>query len=74
MESLFRVVERSLSDPLVEDSADLGGACRQGGTEPENCGRAPNFTKISSWLNTPGDKPLTLKSLRGNVVLIDFWT
>ena len=56
------------------DSTDLGGACRQGGTEPENCGRAPDFAKISSWLNTPGDKPLTLKSLRGKVVLIDFWT
>ncbi len=55
-------------------SADLGGACRQGGTEPENCGRAPDFRKISSWLNTPGDKPLTLQALRGKVVLIDFWT
>jgi cytochrome c biogenesis protein CcdA/thiol-disulfide isomerase/thioredoxin len=55
-------------------ATDLGGQCRQGGTEPENCGRAPAFTKISSWLNTPGDKPLTLSALRGKVVLIDFWT
>jgi thiol-disulfide isomerase/thioredoxin len=34
-------------------------------------GRAPDFTKISTWLNTPG---LDLKALRGKVVLIDFWT
>ena len=34
---------------------------------------APEFTQTSAndWLNS---KPLTLESLRGNVVLIDFWT
>ena len=37
-------------------------------------GRAPEFTGIESWLNTPGDRPLTLRQLRGNVVLVDFWT
>ena len=37
-------------------------------------GPAPNFTGITQWLNTPGDKPLTLAGLRGKVVLIDFWT
>ena len=25
-----------------------------------NCGRAPNFTGITTWLNTPGGKPLSL--------------
>jgi cytochrome c biogenesis protein CcdA/thiol-disulfide isomerase/thioredoxin len=42
---------------------------------PENqlhdFGEAPDFTGISAWLNS---KPLTLASLRGKVVLIDFWT
>jgi thiol-disulfide isomerase/thioredoxin len=28
----------------------------------------------TSWLNTPGDRPLTLESLRGRVVLLNFWT
>jgi cytochrome c biogenesis protein CcdA/thiol-disulfide isomerase/thioredoxin len=37
-------------------------------------GRAPEFTGTQRWFNTPGTKPLTLKSLRGKVVLIDFWT
>jgi thiol-disulfide isomerase/thioredoxin len=39
-----------------------------------NLGHAPNFTGITQWLNTPGDKPLSLAKLRGKVVLVDFWT
>ena len=42
-------------------------------TLPE-LGKAPNFTGIVSWFNTPGDKPLTLAQLKGKVVLVDFWT
>ena len=37
-------------------------------------GRAPDFRGISSWLNTGGDRPLSLAALRGKVVLLDFWT
>jgi cytochrome c biogenesis protein CcdA/thiol-disulfide isomerase/thioredoxin len=37
-------------------------------------GKAPEFVDNQQWFNTPGDKPLTLKSLRGRVVLVDFWT
>ena len=37
-------------------------------------GKAPDFAGIDSWLNTPGDRPLTLRQLRGKVVLVDFWT
>ncbi len=33
--------------------------------------RAPEFQAIANWINS---KPLTMESLRGNVVLIDFWT
>jgi cytochrome c biogenesis protein CcdA/thiol-disulfide isomerase/thioredoxin len=37
-------------------------------------GTAPEFTETQDWFNTPSDRPLTLPSLRGRVVLIDFWT
>ena len=37
-------------------------------------GVAPNFAGIDHWLNTPGGKPLSIASLRGKVVLVDFWT
>src|ERR1035438_1861346 len=40
----------------------------------ENCGLAPDFQDITAWLNTAGGAPLTLQSLRGRVVLVDFWT
>ncbi len=35
-------------------------------------GNAPEFTGINKWLNT--NNALTIKSLKGKVVLIDFWT
>ena len=37
-------------------------------------GRAPDFVAVDHWLNTPGGRPLSLRSLRGKVVLVDFWT
>jgi len=37
-------------------------------------GRAPEFAETEQWFNTPGDRPLSLRGLRGRVVLIDFWT
>lgn len=33
---------------------------------------AADFSGITNWLNT--DKPLSLKDLKGKVVLVDFWT
>jgi cytochrome c biogenesis protein CcdA/thiol-disulfide isomerase/thioredoxin len=40
----------------------------------DDIGTAPEFVDTQDWFNTPGDKPLTMKGLRGKVVLIDFWT
>ncbi|RKR74355.1 cytochrome c biogenesis protein DipZ [Frondihabitans australicus] len=37
------------------------------------CGPAPKLTGISQWFNTKDDQPVTLKSLEGKVVLVDFW-
>ena len=42
-----------------------------GDAELEDYGPAPDFHGIARWLNS---EPLTLRELRGRVVLIDFWT
>jgi cytochrome c biogenesis protein CcdA/thiol-disulfide isomerase/thioredoxin len=39
-----------------------------------NLGPAPDFMQTQEWFNTPGMRPLSLASLRGRVVLVDFWT
>jgi cytochrome c biogenesis protein CcdA/thiol-disulfide isomerase/thioredoxin len=39
-----------------------------------NVGTAPDFTDTEDWFNTPGNRPLTLTTLHGRVVLVDFWT
>ncbi len=41
-----------------------------GNTLPD-LGQAPNFVGITHWLNS---QPLTMKDLKGKVVLVDFWT
>jgi cytochrome c biogenesis protein CcdA/thiol-disulfide isomerase/thioredoxin len=42
--------------------------------ELPNLGTAPEFADTEDWFNTPGRRSLTLASLQGRVVLIDFWT
>jgi cytochrome c biogenesis protein CcdA/thiol-disulfide isomerase/thioredoxin len=37
-------------------------------------GTAPEFVDTQKWFNTPGGRPVPLSSLRGHVVLVDFWT
>jgi len=49
----------------------LAGESHFQGESLKDYGQAPDFTGISQWLNS---QPLTLASLRGKVVLIDFWT
>jgi cytochrome c biogenesis protein CcdA/thiol-disulfide isomerase/thioredoxin len=52
--------------------ADCNGAFG-GLAQLQQCGPAPAIGGITQWLNTPAGKPLDLASLRGKVVLIDFW-
>ena len=77
--ALQRSVEGSSS--IRHQLADLKGAtqgslssCNPSGSALISCGAAPNFAGVTAWLNTPGDRPLTMTGLRGKVVLIDFWT
>ncbi|GAB19034.1 hypothetical protein GOEFS_073_00540 [Gordonia effusa NBRC 100432] len=72
----------SLADPLqthvtVPAAAGNGSlrTCQEAAFNAEekgltDCGRAPEFAKISQWLN---GSPTTIAKLRGKVVLIDFW-
>jgi len=39
-----------------------------------DAGPAPEFTGTQRWFDTPGGRPLSLRALRGRVVLVDFWT
>jgi cytochrome c biogenesis protein CcdA/thiol-disulfide isomerase/thioredoxin len=54
--------------------ASEGSVCVANSGVLGECGKAAPFTGIVAWLNTPGDRPITLASLRHKVVLVDFWT
>jgi cytochrome c biogenesis protein CcdA/thiol-disulfide isomerase/thioredoxin len=58
---------------IVNDQNKGLANCTSGSAQLQNCGPAPDLRGINAWLNTPGDKPIDLKALRGKVVLIDFW-
>ncbi|MGH9043993.1 MAG: cytochrome c biogenesis protein DipZ [Acidimicrobiales bacterium] len=48
--------------------------CDSGTPGLVDCGPAPRFRGMTAWLNTPHGRAVTLASLRGKVVLVDFWT
>ncbi|MBY0288052.1 MAG: redoxin domain-containing protein [Mycobacteriaceae bacterium] len=58
---------------LVNDQNRELANCSDGAPELESCGTAPDIKNITAWLNTPNGSAVDLKSLRGKVVLVDFW-
>lgn len=78
-------IQQQLADSEeVRDALDLGGLvndenreldrCSNGGEQLESCGTAPSITGVTAWLNTPDGEGVELDDLRGQVVLVDFWT
>ena len=57
----------------TKQTSTLAGCAVKAASTLQNCGVQPDITGISAWLNTPGDAALTPASLKGKVVLIDFW-
>jgi cytochrome c biogenesis protein CcdA/thiol-disulfide isomerase/thioredoxin len=64
-------IERTDATQRELDRLLAGGRDALPESQLHDFGVAPDFTGIESWLNS---EPLTLTALRGNVVLIDFWT
>src|SRR6516225_4920294 len=77
-------IQKGIGANNIRQKLNLGGAgggssrgqladCTDGTERLQQCGPAPAITGITQWLNTPGGAPIDLASLRGKVVLIDFW-
>ncbi len=63
----------AMSSAAAGSATSGSTACAEGAKNLVNCGTAPALTGITGWFNTANDKPVTLASLKGKVVLIDFW-
>jgi cytochrome c biogenesis protein CcdA/thiol-disulfide isomerase/thioredoxin len=68
-EALQKKVEQS--GRAQRELQKIRGATQVSDTELHDAGAAPELAGLSDWINS---KPLTLKELRGKVVLVDFWT
>ena len=67
--------DRVESSPTAQQELDrLGGADSAEAVEADRAGSAPEIEGIEKWINTPDEAPLSLDTLRGRVVLVDFWT
>jgi cytochrome c biogenesis protein CcdA/thiol-disulfide isomerase/thioredoxin len=75
--------DKVVASDQIQEKLSLGGLvndqnrelsnCSNGAEQLESCGTAPDIKGIAGWLNTPGGAPVDLDSLRGKVVLVDFW-
>jgi cytochrome c biogenesis protein CcdA/thiol-disulfide isomerase/thioredoxin len=61
----------ALNRGLNSGTGDLAACARYSGPATlQDCGPAPEIGGIAQWLNSA---PLTIASLKGSVVLVDFW-
>jgi thiol-disulfide isomerase/thioredoxin len=71
-------IDNTLNDIILKNHNNKNTLCANGKCDEGKNGnlmmdvaRAPELVGIASWINSA---PLTIESLRGKVVLIDFWT
>jgi cytochrome c biogenesis protein CcdA/thiol-disulfide isomerase/thioredoxin len=77
----------SVRDQLADVRGGIGGSsgavASEAGAREADAGRPlpvlgrapdPGFSDTEQWFNTSGGRPLSLRELRGHVVLVDFWT
>ncbi len=57
----------------TKQNSTLASCAQNTASSLQNCGAAPSIKGISRWFNTPGNAPISLASLKGKVVLVDFW-
>jgi len=67
---------RGSSDSKLAAAVDAAPPAHEatGRLHLKDYGRAPDFTDTQRWFNTADGRPLTMRELRGRVVLVDFWT
>jgi cytochrome c biogenesis protein CcdA/thiol-disulfide isomerase/thioredoxin len=73
--SKFVKAAKTAAAPAVDKTIPAWVSLK-GVTTPKlgNLGKAPNFTNTQDWFNTSDDRPLSISSLKGKVVIVDFWT
>jgi cytochrome c biogenesis protein CcdA/thiol-disulfide isomerase/thioredoxin len=64
-------VQAALNQLSGHDQSSTAPGSNSTAANLPNLGKAPEITGIDHWLNS---EPLTLASLHGKVVLVDFWT
>jgi cytochrome c biogenesis protein CcdA/thiol-disulfide isomerase/thioredoxin len=71
-----RFATRQSKAAKVTPAAEHVGVAIPGVKTPSlpRLGAAPEFTGTERWFNTPDGRPLTIRGLRGHVVIVDFWT
>ncbi len=68
--SQLKPTQAAQPTPTAQPAA-IAGASSQPKRDLPDLGAAPELTGINHWINSA---PLTLKGLKGKVVLVDFWT
>lgn len=71
-------LDNTLNNILLKNHNDVGDMCKSGKCDTNkdsdvlmDIEKAPELSGLVAWINS---SPLTLESLKGKVVLIDFWT